>query len=204
MRERQLPSLSHSFPAHIKKSVVKEDTLIKIGNLALIASLLLVGSSMATLLAGQVKPTQTRSVKVGRATVQVPIHMPKEIIRGNAAQGSVILGSKDDCDITYDQYMAIHWSNRNVPSKKLLPTEAYEMVSETPGPALDLGKDRQAKVRDIRLSAEKPCGRIVKENLKVVELYCNQAKTHIVVAGILNPVMTREKVIEIAQSLQCP
>jgi len=56
--------------------------------------------------------------------------MPKEIIRGNAAQGSVILGSKDDCDITYDQYMAIHWSNRNVPSKKLLPTEAYEMVSE--------------------------------------------------------------------------
>jgi len=120
------------------------------------------------------------------------------------ATGSAILGSKEDCAMTYDQYLSIHWSNREIPSTKLLPTVDYKAVSEIPGPALGLGKDRQAKSKDIRLSVEKPCGKVIKENLKVIEVYCSQTKTHVVVAGILNPVMTRDKVIEIAQSVQCP
>lgn len=201
MRERQFLPLPHGIVATSKS---KEDAIAKAGTLALIAGLLLVGSSMASFIAEPAKPQQTQSIKAGRTTVQIPLHMPKEITRGNMATGSVILGSKEDCDITYDQYLAIHWSDRDIPSTKLLPTEDYEIVVEIPGPALDLGKDRQAKTRDIRLSAEKPCGKVVKEYLKVIDVYCKQTKTHVVVAGIMNPVMTRDKIIEIAQSVQCP
>jgi hypothetical protein len=166
--------------------------------------LLLIGSSMASLIAEPAKPRQTRIIKAGRATLQVPLHLPREIKRGTMVSGSAILGIKEDCDITYDQYLAIHWSDRTLKSKELLPTEAYEIVSEVSGAKLDLGKGRQARVRDFRLSAEKPCGRIVKESLEVIELYCANSKTHVVIAGMLDTIMTNEKVLEIAKSLQCP
>jgi hypothetical protein len=183
---------------------VKGDAIKKTISILLVAGLALIGSSMATILAEPAKSVQTRRITAGRATLQIPIHMPKEIIRGTVVSGSAILGSKDDCDITYDQYMAIHWSDRPVKSKELLPTDAYKKVAEIPGPPLDFGKDKQARVRNIHLSAEKPCGKIVKENLKVIEMYCAQSKTHIAIVGMLNPVVTQEKVVEIAKSLQCP
>jgi hypothetical protein len=166
--------------------------------------LALIGSSLATFIAEPAKPRQTRTITAGRATLQVPLHLPREIKRGTIVSGSAILGSKEDCDITYDQYLAIHWSDRPVESKELLPTNAYEIVSEVPGAKLYLGKSRQARVRDFRLAAEKPCGRIVKENLQVIELYCANSKTHVAIAGMLDPIMTKEKVAEIAESLQCP
>jgi len=58
--------------------------------------------------------------------------------------------------------------------------------------------------RSINLSAEKPCGRIVKETLMVVELHCDRIKTRYAVSGMVNPAVTREKIMQIAQSLQCP
>lgn len=169
----------------------------------LVAALLLVGTSIAAFLAEPVAP-RTRGITAGRATLRIPLHLPKEIPRGTLVSGAVVLGSKEDCDITYDQYMAIHWSDRTLKSKELLPTDAYAIVSEDQGPELSLGKDKQARSRDIHLSAEKPCGKIVRENLKVIDVYCSRSKSHIAIAGMIDPVITREKVVEIAESLQCP
>lgn len=182
----------------------KEAAITKTISILLIAGLVLIGSSMATLLTEPAKPRQTRCINAGRATLRIPLRLPKEITRGTVASGAAILGSKDDCDITYDQYMAIHWSDRTLKSKELLPTAAYEIVSELPGPELYLGKDKQIGVRDIHLRAEKPCGKIVKENLKVIKIYCIRTKTHFTVVGMLDPVITEEKIVEIAKSLQCP
>jgi len=182
----------------------KGDAITKSLTILLLAGLALIGSSMATFIVEPAKPRQTRIITAGRATIEVPLHLPREIKRGTTVSGSAILGSKEDCDITYDQYLAIHWSDRPVERKVLLPTEAYEIVSEVPSAKHDFGKGRQARVRDFRLSAEKPCGRIVKENLKVIEIYCANSKTHVAIAGILDLVMTKEKVAEIAESLQCP
>jgi hypothetical protein len=123
---------------------------------------------------------------------------------GTVVSGSAILGSKDDCDITYDQFLGIYWSDRPIPGTDLLPTKAYKKESEVPGPKLDLGTDRQARSSNIWLYAEKPCGKIVKEKLEVIEIYCVHSKTHIAIVGMLDPVMTKEKVVEIAESLQCP
>jgi len=184
--------------------VVKGAAITKTVTILLIAGLVLIGLSLTSFFTDPATPRQTRIITAGRTTLWIPLHLPKEITHGTVVSGSAILGSKDDCDITYDQYMAIHWSDRTLKSKELLPTDAYEIVSEIPGPKLYLGKDKQARVRDIHLSAEKPCGKIVKENLKVIELYCANSKTHVVIAGMLDPVMTKEKVLEIAKSLQCP
>jgi hypothetical protein len=185
-------------------SGVKEVDITKTQRVVLVACLALVGSSIASFLAEPARSRQTRIITAGRATLQVPLYLPRETKSGTVISGSAILGSKDDCDITYDQYMAIHWSDRTLKSKELLPTDAYEIVSEVPGPELYLGKDKQARERDIRLSAEKPCGKIVKEKLEVIEMYCVRSKTHIAIVGMLDPVMTNEKIAEIAQSLQCP
>jgi hypothetical protein len=166
--------------------------------------LALVGSSIVTFLAEPARLRHTRIISAGRTTLQIPLNLPGEIISGTVVAGSAILGSKEECDITYDQFFGIHWSDRPIPGNDLLPTNAYKKVSEVPGPMLGLGKGRQARVRDLRLSAEKPCGRIVEENVRVIDLYCANSKTYVALVGMLNPVMTEKKVVEIAESLQCP
>jgi hypothetical protein len=183
---------------------VKGDTITKTKSILLFAGLGLVGSSMAAFLAGPVTPRQTRIINAGRATLQIPLHLPLEIKRGTVLSGSAILASKDECDITYDQFLGIYWSDRSVSDTDLLPTKAYKKVAEFPGPKLGLDKGRQTRVRDIHLLAEKPCGRIVEENVRVIELYCVDSKSHVVIAGMLDPVITKEKILEITKSLQCP
>ncbi len=130
--------------------------------------------------------------------------MPKEITRGTTASGSAVLGRKDDCAITYDQFVGIYWSERPIPSADMLPTEAYEQVSETKGPSVDFGNGMKARVRNIYVSAEKPCGKVIKETLKAIEMYCAQSRTHIAVVGMIDPVITEANIVRIAQSMQCP
>jgi len=183
---------------------VKGDAINKTTCIMLVAGLVLVGSSMATFFAEPAIPPQTRTIKAGRATLRIPLNLPKEITSGTTVSGCAILGVKDDCDITYDQFLGIYWSDRPVPGTGILPTKAYKKVSEFADTELNLGKRRQARVLDIRLSAKKPCGRMVEEKQRVIELYCADSKIHIVIAGMLDPVITKEKVTEIAESLQCP
>ncbi len=173
-------------------------------SILLIASLVLIGSSMASFLAQPAKPRQTRVLTAGGATLQVPLHMPKEIIRGTSVCGAAILGIKDDCSIAYDQFIGIYWSDRPFGTADLMPTGAYRKVSEIAGETLRAGTGSRARVRNIRVSAERPCGSVAMETLKVIEMHCGRLKTHVAVVGMLNPVVSEEMVVEIAESLRCP
>jgi len=178
--------------------------MTKTMTLVLVIGAVVIVSSMASLMAEPVQASKTRKIAAGKATLQVPLNMPKEIAGGSPVSGSVLLGSRDDCDITYDSFTGIYWSDRFIPGSALLPTPAYVKVSEQAGNELDLGRGKNAKTRTIKLSAEKPCGKIVQETLSVIDLYCGSTRTHYAIVGMLDPFMTQPRVVEIAQSLQCP
>jgi hypothetical protein len=178
--------------------------MTKTTGLLLIAGLVLIGSSMASLLTGPSRPSQTRSISAGGATLQIPRQLPRETIRGTSAGGSVAMGVKDDCDITYDQFLAVCWSPRTMPGDMLLPAAAYNKGAETIGPAVDLGNGTVAGTRSIGLSAVKPCGKKVKETLLVVDLTCKNSNRHFAVVALQDPYFTRERLVEIASSLRCP
>jgi hypothetical protein len=177
--------------------------MTKTMTIALIISVVLIGSSMASLVAQPPQPLQSRSVSAGGATLQVPLHLPREVAAGTQRAGSLLLGSKDECDITFDRFTGIYWSGRSIPGSALLPTPAYVPVSEQGGGTLDLGNGGVAQTRVIKLSAEKPCGKIVEETLNVIDLYCASSRTYYAVVGMQDPYMTRQKITEIAGSLKC-
>ncbi|MFZ4855551.1 MAG: hypothetical protein ACOYL3_14800 [Desulfuromonadaceae bacterium] len=177
--------------------------MTKTMTIVLIFSVVLIGSSMASLVAQPAQPAKARTVNVGRGTVQVPLHLPREVTTGTNISGSASLGSKDACDITFDRFTGIYWSDRDIAGSALLPTPAYVPVSEQHGGSLVLGSGGVAQTRVIKLSAEKPCGKIVQETLNVIDLYCRSSKTHYAVVGMQDPFMTLQKVVEIAKSLKC-
>jgi hypothetical protein len=167
----------------------------------LIACLILVATSIAVVLAAPVKPQQLRLIQAGCATFQVPLHMPQERYQGSTVTGRVILGSRQECDITYDQYLAIHWSDRQVPDKALLPTDAYTILWKKNVGETELTPGIRCTTRLFRLRAEKPCGKIITEELYVLELSVNGTRARFVVSGIPNPVMPREALRRIAGSV---
>lgn len=171
--------------------------------IVLILSVALIGSSLASLVAEPAQPSQTRKISVGRASLDVPKNLPDEIKRGSNLSGSVALGSKDECDVTFDRFTGIYWDIRPLAGSALLLTPAYNPVSEKAGTALELGNGITAQSRVITLSAEKPCGKIVQETLNVIDLYCSTSKTHYAIVGMQDPFMTQQKVVEMAKSLKC-
>ena len=171
--------------------------------LLLVIGAILIGSSMVSLMAEPVQTPKTRKIVAGTASLQVPLHLPKDVANGTPDSGSVLMGSREECDITYDSFTGIYWSERIIPGSALLPTPAYDLVSEQTGEALDLGRGEKALTRTIKLSAEKPCGTIVQETLNVIDLYCRSSKTHYAIVGMQDPFMTQERLAEIAKSLKC-
>jgi hypothetical protein len=178
--------------------------MTKTMTLLLVVGVLLIGTSMASLLADPAQPAKSRKIAAGKASLWVPLHIPGEIFSGTPVSGSVIMGSKDDCDITYDHFTGVYWSDRIIPASALFPTPAYYKVSDQTGGMLDLGQGNMAKTRTIKLSAEKPCGKIVRETLNVIDLYCGSSRTHFAIVGMQDPYMTRQRVEEIAKTLRCP
>jgi hypothetical protein len=172
--------------------------------LTLVLGTWLIGSSMAALITQPQKPTPTRRVAAGKAFLTVPLHLPGEVLKGTAVSGCVLLGSKDECDITYDRFSGVYWSDRAIPGSALLPTPAYHLVSERAGAPVDLGSNGRRRARTIKISAEKPCGKVVEENLTVIDLYCGTSATHYAVTGMQDPFMTPQKVADMAGSLKCP
>lgn len=172
--------------------------------LFVVSGMVLIGSSMASFVVSPPGPPKTRTILAGRAFVSVPINLPPEVIHGTSRSGSAILGSKDDCDITYDQFLVVSWSEHAITAKEIIPTKAYKIRSEGSRQGLEIGRGRLATVRNMNLSAKKPCGKVVVESVKIVEQYCEAGKTFVAVAGKLDPYMTPERVLEVAGSLKCP
>jgi hypothetical protein len=85
----------------------------------------------------------------------------------------------------------------------MLPAPAYTKVSEQPATPLDLGNGKKAAARIIKLSAEKPCGKVDVDTLNVIDMYCATSKTHYAIVVMQDPYMTQQKVWEIAKSLKC-
>lgn len=170
----------------------------------LAAGALLIGASVAAHVANPAPASKTRKIAAGGAFLQVPLHLPKEMSSGTLLSGSALMGSRDECDITYDRFTGVYWSGQRIPSSALLPAPAYVLLSEQAGEAVDLGRGKMAYSRTIKLSAEKPCGKIVQETLNVIDLYCSSTRTHVAIVGMQDPFMTRQRVRDIAQSLYCP
>jgi len=175
----------------------------KIMILVLVIGAILIGSSMVSIMAEPVQTSKTRKIASGRASLLVPLHLPKEVASGTPGSGSVLMGRREECDITYDSFAGIYWSEQIIPGSALLPTPAYDLVSEQTGEALDLGRGEKAQTRTIRLSAVKPCGTRVQETLSVIDIYCSSSKSHYAIVGMQDPFMTLERLVEIAKSLKC-
>ena len=171
--------------------------------LLLVLGAVLIGTSVAALVAEPAPPAQSRKITAGGASVLVPFHLPGEVATGTPVSGSVVMGSKDECDVTYDRFTGIYWSDRKIPGSLLRPTPAYENVSEQAGTAINLGNGKTAETRIIKLSAEKPCGKIVQETLTIIDLYCSNSRTHFAVVGMQDPFMTPQRIEAIAKSLHC-
>jgi hypothetical protein len=182
---------------------MQEFTMNKIMMVMLVTGAVLIATSMASLVAAPAQPASTRKIVAGNATLLVPLNLPREIMSGTKVSGSVLLASKEDCDITYDRFTGIYWSDRDIAGTALLPSPAYTNVSEQTGTTLDLGNGEKATTRTIELSAEKPCGKTDVDTLNVIDLYCSSSKTHYAIVGIQDPFMTQQKVVEIAKSLKC-
>jgi hypothetical protein len=174
--------------------------------LLLVSGIVLVGSSVASFLVQTPLPSITKTVMAGQASISVPLNLPPARTRGDTNAGSVIMGSKDDCDIIYDQFLVVAWSSQVISGTEILPAKAYKIKSEGSRQSLeDVGNKRKhATSRLLSILAKKPCGRIVSEDVKIIEQYCEAGKLYVSVAAKLDPYMTQEKVIEIANSLKCP
>jgi hypothetical protein len=169
----------------------------------LLAAALLIATSMTSLVAAPVRPLNTRKVLAGKASLSVPLHLPREVKTGTPVSGSVVLAAKEDCDITYDHFTAIHWSVRAIADTALVPLPAYIRVPGPAGSLLDLGGGKMASTRTLMLSAEKPCGKVDVDTFNVIDLYCGNSKTYYTIVGMQDPYMTLQKVVEIAKSLKC-
>jgi hypothetical protein len=170
----------------------------------LVSGSMLIGTSMASLVAQPAQPAKTRQISAGKATLLIPVHLPGETrSSGTLYNGAVIMGSKGECDITFDHFAGIYWSERRIPGSSLLPTPAYQKVSEQAGVPLNLGDGIKTSTRSIKLTAEKPCGKIVEETINVVDLYCAGSRTFYAIAGMQDPFLTQQRIAEIAKSLKC-
>jgi hypothetical protein len=171
--------------------------------LLLISATAVIGSSMATFIVKQPTLPKRRTIMAGgRMAISAPLNLPQVKSSGNDRSGSIILGTKDDCDITYDQFLVTSWSEKEIPGHLLVPAKSYEIQREER--RRGLGGRLSPTSRVMHLAANKPCGRVVREQVYIIEQYCPSEKIYVAIAGKLDPYLTEKMIVEIANSMKCP
>jgi hypothetical protein len=105
----------------------------------------------------------------------------------------------DEREICFFSYLAITWSKNDLSDSALLPTSAYKVDSRSSSP-ITLQNGQPANLLLLKISARKPCGRRVKENLTTVTFYSKKTKTYYAVTGFIKPLLSQEQLVSIASS----
>lgn len=82
----------------------------------------------------------------------------------------------------------------------LLPAPAYKKGSETSSP-VSLTIDPHASLTRVTLTATKPCGHIVKEDLEIIAFFDNATKTHYAVSSFMTPMLQQDDLFAIARGI---
>ncbi len=173
---------------------------MKIHSLIFTAATALAGLSATTLVGGKNIPNPTREIKAGNAVFAIPRHLPDKEKRGTLIDGAVILGLMDERELCYFQFLGIYWSKTGIADSILLPSPAYKKETETSTP-IPFAAGIHARLTMMRLSATKPCGRIVKEELGIVRFFNPETKMHYAVSGFTTPATGQDDLIAIARSI---
>ena len=155
--------------------------------------------SMASVLWGNNPQIPAREVEAGRMVFALQGEHEQEFARHDGPVGKRIYGLMDEREICFFSYLAITWSKNDLSDSALLPTSAYKVDSRSSSP-ITLQNGQPANLLLLRISARKPCGRRVKENLTTVTFFSKKTKTYYAVTGFIKPLLSQEQLVSIASS----
>jgi hypothetical protein len=164
---------------------------------ALTAALLCL--SMASVLWGNNPQTPTREVEAGQLVFSLQGEYEQEFTRRDGPTGKRVYGFMDEREICFFSYIAFTWSKNELSDSALLPASAYKVDSRSSSP-ITLQNRQHANLLIFKISAKKPCGRVVKENLTTITFYSKKTKTYYAVAGFIKPLLSQEQLVSIASS----
>jgi hypothetical protein len=180
--------------------IMKNFTLkIRYGIYAL--SFTLLCFSTTSLIWGQNMSSHARKVEAGGSVFTLPGDFAPEHARIDGIVSSRVYGLMDEREICFFSYLAITWSKHELADSTLLPAQAYkaDSISSTP---ITLHGNQRAKLVAMKLTAQKPCGRVVTEELRIVKFYHRQSGTYYAVAGFIKPLLSQDNLLDIASSLK--
>lgn len=155
--------------------------------------------SMASVLWGNNPETPTREVEAGQLVFRLQGEYEQEFARRDGPEGKRVYGLMDEREICFFSYLSITWSKNEFSDSAILPASAYKVDSRSSSP-ITLQNGQRANLLIFKISAKKPCGRIVKETLTTIKFYSKKTNTHYAVAGFIKPLLTQEQLLSIASS----
>jgi hypothetical protein len=159
----------------------------------------LLSLSMASVLWGNDPKPPTKDIEAGQLVFTLQGEYEQEFAHHDGRVGNHVFGLMDEREICFFSYLAVTWSKNDPSDSALLPAPAYGINARSSTP-ISLQSGQPADLVVLKISAKKPCGRVLKENLTIVKFYSKKTKTYYTVAGFIKPLLTQEQLVSIASS----
>jgi hypothetical protein len=158
---------------------------------------------MLSLLFGKSDPSrEERKFEAGSAYFTIPSLIDsttKHFI--NADVSSCIYGTMDERGLCFISYFAIFWSKHEISDSLLIPSRAYHIKSRSTSAAV-LPNGQSVKVIAIKISAVKPCGKLVNEDLRSVKFFRKETNLYYVISGFVKPFLPYNQLLTVANSFE--
>jgi hypothetical protein len=156
--------------------------------------------SAASLLWGN-DPTPWLEAAAGKARFALPQSAPPQHSRVEGAVSSVVYGIMDERELCFDSFLAIRWSDSAISDSALLPAKIYKRVTVSRSAAKLKNGDRATVISE-GLTAVKPCGRVVKDDLLAVTFFDTATGKFYAVEAFVNQLLSEQEVLSIASSIR--
>jgi hypothetical protein len=103
----------------------------------------------------------------------------------------------DERKLGFYSYLAVFWSSHALSDSALLPAPAYKVTARSLAP-ITMHNGSRAVLVAMSLSAKKPCGRVITEDLRIIKFYRKQSKTYYAIAGFIKPLLSLDQLETVA------
>jgi hypothetical protein len=162
-----------------------------------VVAIALLSLSTASLLWGKNPISPGHEVEAGGTIFTLPPDFAPEYARTDGDVGSRVYGTMDERKLCFYSYFAVIWSGHELSDSALLPAPAYKVTARSSSP-VTLHNGSRAVLVALSLSARKPCGRVITEDLCIIKFYRKQSKTYYAIAGFIKPMLSLDRLEAVA------
>jgi hypothetical protein len=165
------------------------------------AAAVFLGWSCVTTEREQPSSVPQQEVDAGDFKITLPTFLEKIEARHQGAFNTILFGDRDGCGRYFQRYLCVAWSSNEIAATQILPSDAYEITSESRAEPISLDGEHWGKLSEFEVSIKKPCGHVEALRLSTVRFALATTGQQIAVGGFIEPFLTRDVVIAVARSI---